>query len=53
MNGTRLGLYQLGANNGLTKNKDGTVAPVGSMMTASLSGALGATIGSPFFLVIK
>jgi hypothetical protein len=51
MNGTRLGLYQMGTNHGLTKTKDGKVAPIGSIIVASTAGGIGAIVGSPLFLV--
>jgi solute carrier family 25 protein 34/35 len=51
MNGTRLGLYHLGDENGLTKKKNGDVAMIGSMVTASCAGAISGVISSPLFLV--
>ncbi|OXA64673.1 solute carrier family 25 member 35 [Folsomia candida] len=51
MNGLRLGIYQMGTNSGWTKNKKGEVSMAGSVLVASCAGAIGATVGSPFFLV--
>jgi len=52
MNGTRLGLYGIGESKGLTKNKVGKVDPLKSIVVASVSGATGGVIGSPFCLVM-
>lgn len=49
--GTRLGLYQVGKNLGWTSDKDGNVSMSKSVLVASTTGAIGATIGSPWFLV--
>jgi len=51
MNGTRLGLYQMGKNYGLTSKENGDVSMLASVGVASCTGAIGATIGSPWFLV--
>lgn len=51
MNGTRLGSYQLAEKQGLTKRKDGTVNPWGSIIAGAACGAFGAIVGSPFYLV--
>jgi hypothetical protein len=51
MNGTRLGLYGIGESKGLTKI-NGKVDPIRSIAVASVSGATGGVIGSPFCLVI-
>ncbi|OXA64674.1 solute carrier family 25 member 35 [Folsomia candida] len=51
MNGTRLGSYQLAEKQGLTKRKDGTVNPWGSIIAGAACGAFGAIVGSPFYLI--
>lgn len=52
MNGIRLGLFHKGESRGFTKNgATGKVDPVRSVMVASVCGATGGVIGSPFCLV--
>ncbi|XP_021956952.1 solute carrier family 25 member 35 [Folsomia candida] len=52
MNGIRLGLFHKGESRGFTKNgATGKVDPVRSVMVASVCGATGGVIGSPFCLI--
>ncbi|ODM97434.1 Solute carrier family 25 member 35 [Orchesella cincta] len=51
MNGTRLGLYHLGSEMGLTRNKDGHTNVLRSALVASAAGIVAGVVGSPLFLV--
>ncbi|CAL8142757.1 unnamed protein product [Orchesella dallaii] len=51
VNGTRLGLYQLGDELGLTRNKDGKTNLLCSAIVASTTGMVGGVLSSPFFLI--
>lgn len=51
LNGTRLGLFQLAEDHGLTRNEDGTLSAPKTMLVSSAAGSVGAFLGSPFFLV--
>lgn len=51
MNGIRLGSYQIMMNVGLTKNKDGNLSFPKSIAAGALAGSMGASIGSPFYMV--
>jgi len=52
MNGTRLGTYQLAENHGLIRRKNGDgVNPLASLLMGAFSGAVGAVVGSPLYLV--
>jgi len=51
MNGTRLGLYDYLNKRGFTKDRKGNLNFFKSGLVASFSGAIGAAVGSPFFLV--
>lgn len=51
LNGTRLGLFQLAEDHGLTKNEDGSLSAPKTMLVSSVAGSIGAFLGSPFFLV--
>lgn len=51
MNGPRLGAYQILDNVGFTRTKDGHVVFYRSVLAGALAGAIGAFIGSPFYLV--
>ena len=52
MNGVRLGTYQVINNIGLTKDENGNVKWVRSVLAGAFSGCLGAAVGSPFYMVI-
>lgn len=52
LNGTRLGVYQWAEGRGYTRNKDGTLSAPKIMLISSLSGSVGAFLGSPFYMVI-
>ncbi|KAK3098844.1 hypothetical protein FSP39_023618 [Pinctada imbricata] len=51
MNGFRLGSYQMAVRSGLTKDKDGKVSLLLSIVYGAMSGSLGALTGSPFYMV--
>lgn len=51
MNGIRLGSYQVMLNVDLTKDKHGNISFVKSIAAGALAGCLGASIGSPFYMV--
>lgn len=51
MNGVRLGVYQWLDNKGFTKNKNGGVSLTMSVLAGGVAGCLGATIGSPLYMV--
>ncbi|KAH9498438.1 hypothetical protein Btru_008254 [Bulinus truncatus] len=51
MNGTRLGTYQIQANLGLTKDKNGNHSFPRSVIAGALAGCVGAIVGSPFYMV--
>lgn len=51
MNGVRLGSYQTFVNLGLTKTSDGVISIPRSIVAGALAGCVGASIGSPFYLV--
>ncbi|EDO39447.1 predicted protein [Nematostella vectensis] len=51
MNGTRLGSYQIITNFGLTKDADGKPVFYKCLIAGAMSGGLGATLGSPFYLL--
>lgn len=50
-NSVRLGLFQLANQNGLTRNKNGSVNASKTLFYATTSGALGGVACSPFYLV--
>lgn len=47
----RLGTYQICDTHGLTKDKNGNSSVIRSMAIGALGGAIGASSGSPFYLV--
>ncbi len=51
MNGFRLGAYQMMQNLGITKNKDGDISFPKSVCAGAIAGTLGATVGSPIYMV--
>ncbi|XP_063232910.1 solute carrier family 25 member 35-like isoform X2 [Bacillus rossius redtenbacheri] len=51
LNGTRLGMYQVADNKGLTRNEAGRVSVPKSALTGAVAGCFGAFVGSPFYLV--
>ncbi|XP_048747663.1 solute carrier family 25 member 35-like [Ostrea edulis] len=51
MNGIRLGSYQVMLNVDLTKDKHGNISFVKSIAAGALAGCLGASIGSPFYMI--
>jgi len=51
MNGPRLGVYQILDNAGVSRNSDGEVVFLRRVAMGAFSGALGAFVGSPFYLV--
>lgn len=51
LNGTRLGLFQLAQDHGLTANEDGSLSAPKTMLISSCAGSIGAFLGSPFFLI--
>ncbi|XP_022339486.2 solute carrier family 25 member 35-like [Crassostrea virginica] len=51
MNGIRLGSYQIMMNVGLTKDKDGNLSFPKSIAAGALAGSMGASIGSPFYMI--
>ena len=53
MNGTRLGLYHLMEKYDLTKGRKGSVSTHQSIACGAISGAFGAFVASPFYLVIQ
>lgn len=51
MNGIRLGSYQTMLNVGLTKDKHGNFSFPKSIIAGACAGCMGASIGSPFYMV--
>lgn len=51
MNGCRLGSYQGFINLGLTKDSDGNIIFIRSVLAGAVAGAIGASIGSPMYMV--
>ncbi|KAJ8320851.1 hypothetical protein KUTeg_002438 [Tegillarca granosa] len=51
MNGCRLGSYQVILNLELTKDKDGNISFIRSVLAGAASGCLGAAVGSPFYMI--
>lgn len=51
MNGARLGSYQIFTNAGLTLGKDGQPMFLKCLVAGAISGALGAFLGSPAYMV--
>ncbi|XP_026461983.1 solute carrier family 25 member 35-like isoform X2 [Ctenocephalides felis] len=51
LNGFRLGTYQICDTHGLTKDKNGNSSVIRSMAIGALGGAIGASSGSPFYLI--
>jgi len=51
MNGTRLGVFQMLVNIGLTTDKDGSANILRSIPCGAFAGAVGALVGSPLYLV--
>lgn len=51
MNGIRLGSYQTMLNVGITKDKHGNVSFPKSIIAGACAGCMGASIGSPFYMV--
>ena len=51
MNGSRLGSYQVFNNLGLTKDKEGKQVFLKCLVAGAISGAIGAFLGSPAYMV--
>lgn len=51
MNGIRLGSYQTMLNVGITKDKHGNVSFPKSIIAGACAGCMGASIGSPFYMI--
>jgi len=51
MNGTRLGIFHFIESNGLIHNSEGMLSPIKSIAGGAISGASGAFIASPFYLI--
>ena len=51
MNGARFGSYQIFQNLGWTKNSKGEMSYPKTVLFGAISGALGAAIGSPIYMV--
>ena len=51
MNGFRLGAYQGLVNFGYTKDKDGSHSVAMSIIAGAVAGCMGATVGSPIYMV--
>lgn len=51
MNGARLGSYQIFTNTGLTLGEDGQPVFLKCVIAGAISGALGAFLGSPVYMV--
>ena len=52
MNGCRLGAYQWFTNQGLVQDKNGCTSFPRCVLAGAVSGCIGASVGSPFYMVI-
>jgi len=52
MNGTRLGIFHFIESNNWIHNTEGMISPIKSIFGGAISGASGAFIASPFYLVM-